>query len=150
MSTPVQNMATLATYVPSNDTDIPHLLLDLSGDRWVLTQVRSGAEDAFYVLVPLAGNTLWTPQSLSTIDMNYGPLGRMRFGHLTDQGMSDRGRNCWRCQSLGFDNVSCVVCLACQGAHRLTGCPDCDAAERAREATTTVITTSPADPVSRD
>jgi|SRR5690242_5176312 len=141
MSASLRFTVTLGAYVPSSDDQLPHVLTDLGGDRWVLCQVRGDSPDAFYNIMPLQGQTLWTPMSLSSIELAYGPVGRQQFIHLASDGPVVDSRACWRCQTFGFVDTSCVVCLACQGAHRLTGCPQCDATDQRLESEVTVIET---------
>lgn len=113
------------------DWRVATLILDRSGDRWVLVSTGADARGEQYNLLDISGRPCWVPNSVTSLEVHYGPLVRFQVIHGDELIPSRPMMECDACGQPHGDNPDCYHCQAVWAAHRLTPCVDCYARSRA-------------------
>lgn len=116
----------LAGLIPLGATwTVANLVLDRAGDRWTLVSTGADPRGEQYNLLDISGRPCWAPNSLTSLEIHYGPLVRFRVIHGDSSIPTRPMTQCDVCQQAHGDTPGCLHCEAVWTAHRLTPCVDC-------------------------
>jgi hypothetical protein len=104
---------------------VANLIMDRSGDRWVLVSTGADIRGEQYNMLDISGRPCWVPNSLTSLEIHYGPLVRFRIIHGDDLIPSRPMSRCDACSQPHGNTPDCLHCQAIWTAHRLTPCIDC-------------------------